>query len=281
VTHGVHAWTDDVQPPSLSAVCDRVPSDPDRHELPARDHSVLAFSKLPKHPVEGRVRHRAAYSRPDVDLVRHEGDGGGGTRTRGHAGVTTVHVEPAFFESPGEFRAWLEENHLSEDQLWVGFHKKDSGRPSLTWADSVDQALCFGWIDGRLNSIDADSYMIRFTPRRKRSKWSKVNVERFGKLRVRGLVSRAGIEAFERRVDSGYSHERDKPAELGPEYEKRLQANSKAWAYFRAQAPWYRRSATHWVISAKKEETRERRLNRLVEDSANERPIGPLTRPGR
>jgi uncharacterized protein YdeI (YjbR/CyaY-like superfamily) len=191
-------------------------------------------------------------------------------------------VEPTFFATPSEFRAWLEAHHREARELWVGFYKKSSGKPSITWAEAVDQALCFGWIDGVRKSIDDVAYANRFTPRRPRSTWSAVNVKRVQELTALGLMRPAGLEAFERRTDdrSGiYSYERRDTAELAPAYERELQANEKAWEFFRAQPPWYRKAATWWVMSAKKEETRRRRLATLIEDSERGRKVRPLTPP--
>ena len=151
----------------------------------------------------------------------------------------------------------------------------------MTWSESVDQALCFGWIDGVRRRIDDETYSIRFTPRKPRSTWSAVNVAKVAELRRRGLMRPAGLRAFERRTEDNtgiYSFERKEAAKLPAEFERRLRANRRAAAFFDAQAPWYRRTATHWVISAKREETRERRLAQLIEDSAAGRTIGPLTR---
>jgi uncharacterized protein YdeI (YjbR/CyaY-like superfamily) len=189
-------------------------------------------------------------------------------------------MEPTFFATPAEFRAWLEEHHESESELLVGFHKKGSGRRSITWPESVDQALCFGWIDGVRRSLGDDAYTIRFTPRKPRSNWSAINVKRMRELIDEGLVRPAGLAAFERRSDDRtaiYSYEQRKAAQLPPEYEQQLRSNPAASEFFDAQPPWYRRTAAHWVISAKREATRERRLAQLIEDSANGRRIGPLT----
>jgi uncharacterized protein YdeI (YjbR/CyaY-like superfamily) len=191
-------------------------------------------------------------------------------------------MEPTFFATPDEFRAWLDAHHATETEVLVGFHKKGSGRPSITWPESVDQALCFGWIDGVRRRIDDDSYSIRFTPRKARSTWSAINVKRFGELTDLGLVRPAGAAAFERRSEDRtgiYSYERREAAELEPAMVERFKAHARAWTWFEAQPPWYRRTATHWVISAKKPETRERRLQRLIEDSAAGRTVPPLTRP--
>jgi uncharacterized protein YdeI (YjbR/CyaY-like superfamily) len=190
-------------------------------------------------------------------------------------------MEPTFFATPAEFRAWLEEHHASESELLVGFHKKGSGKPSITWPESVDQALCFGWIDGVRRSLGAEAYTIRFTPRKARSTWSAVNVARMGELLDEGLVHPAGRAAFERRSDDRtaiYAYERRKTAQLPDSYERELRANPAAAEFFDAQPPWYRRTATHWVISAKREETRARRLAQLIEHSAAGRTIPPLSR---
>jgi uncharacterized protein YdeI (YjbR/CyaY-like superfamily) len=189
-------------------------------------------------------------------------------------------MEPTFFATPAAFRAWLEEHHEIETELLVGFYKKPSGKPSITWPESVDQALCFGWIDGVRRSLGEEAYTIRFTPRKPRSNWSAVNVQRMGELIHEGLVHPAGLAAFERRSDDRtaiYASEQRKNAQLPPEYERRLRADAAASEFFDAQPPWYRRTATHWVISAKREATRERRLAQLIEDSASGRRIGPLT----
>jgi uncharacterized protein YdeI (YjbR/CyaY-like superfamily) len=191
-------------------------------------------------------------------------------------------MEPTFFATPDAFRAWLEEHHASATELLVGFHKKRSGKPSITWPEAVDQALCFGWIDGVRRSIDDDSYSIRFTPRKPNSTWSAVNVARVEELTRQGLMRPAGLEAFARRSPertTTYSYEQRAGAALDPEHERRFRADKAAWAFFQAQPPWYRRAATWWVVSAKREQTRERRLAQLIADSAAGRPIRPLTRP--
>ncbi len=189
-------------------------------------------------------------------------------------------MEPTFFATPEDFRAWLEAHHDTEAELLVGFHKKGSGRPSITWPESVDQALCFGWIDGVRRRIDDTSYTIRFTPRKARSNWSAVNVKRVAELTEQGLMRPGGVAAFERRSDDKtaiYAYEQRKAAELDPEQERRFKGVAKAWAWFQAQPPSYRRTATYWVVSAKKPETRQRRLERLIDDSAAGRPIPSLT----
>jgi uncharacterized protein YdeI (YjbR/CyaY-like superfamily) len=188
--------------------------------------------------------------------------------------------KPIFFSSPQEFYDWLEEHHETETEVYVGFHKTHTGKRAMTWSESVDQALCFGWIDGRANRIDEDSYMQRFTPRKPGSNWSKINVDKMAKLKEAGLMRPAGLAAFERRTDAKtgvYSFERDN-VELPPEYEAQLRANKAAADYFDSRPPWYRRTAIHLVMSAKREETRERRLEQLIEDSAAGRDIKQLRR---
>jgi uncharacterized protein YdeI (YjbR/CyaY-like superfamily) len=192
-------------------------------------------------------------------------------------------MDPTFFATPDAFRAWLQEHHETESELLVGFHKKGSGRPSITWPESVDQALCFGWIDGVRRRIDDDSYSIRFTPRKPSSTWSAVNVRRMKELVEQGLATPAGRAAFERRADDKtaiYSYEQRRAAQLEPEQERRFRANERAWSWFEAQAPSYRRTAIHWVTSAKRPETRERRLTQLIEDSEAGQRIGLVRRAG-
>ena len=189
---------------------------------------------------------------------------------------------PKFFASPAEWRAWLETHHRDSQELWVGFYKRKSDRPSITWPESVDGALCFGWIDGVRKSIDPLSYKIRFTPRRPRSIWSAINIKRTKELSKQGLMHPAGLEAFEKRDDDRsaiYSYEQRKTAKLPSEFEKQFRAKTEAWAFFQSQPPWYRRTSTYWIISAKKEETRRKRLATLIDCSLRKRPIPSLTRP--
>jgi uncharacterized protein YdeI (YjbR/CyaY-like superfamily) len=184
-------------------------------------------------------------------------------------------MKAKFFKTPADFRKWLETNHVTASELLVGFYKKDSGRPSITWPESVDQALCFGWIDGIRRNIDEVSYSIRFTPRRRGSVWSSINIKRVAELSKDGLMKPAGIKAFEARKEnkSGiYSYEQRK-AELDEPYEKRLRQNEKAWKFFQAQSPAYRKMVYWWIVSAKKEETRLQRLAKLIELSAKSKKI--------
>ncbi len=190
-------------------------------------------------------------------------------------------MKPAFFETPERFRAWLEEHHETESELVVGFYKKGSGRPSITWPESVEQALCFGWIDGVRRSLGEDAYTIRFTPRKRTSNWSLVNVAKVEELKQRGLMSPAGLRAYEARTAERtgvYSSERKQPATLAPEQEQRFRAHRTAWEWFSGRPPGYRRTATHWVVSAKREETRLRRLQQLIDCSAEGRNVPPLAR---
>lgn len=177
---------------------------------------------------------------------------------------------PVFFETPTHFRAWLEANHAAAAELWVGYYKKGTGRPSMTWPESVDQALCFGWIDGVRRRIDDERYMIRFTPRRPGSNWSLVNIRKAQELIEQGLMRPAGLAAFEARdpdKSEEYSYE-NRPQGLDEAYETEFRANAAAWAYWAAQPPHYRKGAAHWVMSAKREETRRKRLATLIADSA-------------
>jgi uncharacterized protein YdeI (YjbR/CyaY-like superfamily) len=192
-------------------------------------------------------------------------------------------MKPKFFAYPPKFRAWLKKHHASETELWVGFYKKATGKPSITWPEAVDEALCFGWIDGVRRSLDDEAYSIRFTPRRKTSNWSAVNIARMAELEKQGKLTPAGERAFEARSKQRsrvYSFERDTKAKLSATDERRLRANARAADFFDAQAPWYQRAAIHWVISAKRSETKQRRLDQLIASSAARRTIPPLTRPG-
>ena len=191
-------------------------------------------------------------------------------------------VEPVFFETPASFRAFLERHHASAREVFVGFYKRSSGKPSLTWPESVDEALCVGWIDGVRRSLGAESYVIRFTPRRTRSIWSAVNVARMRVLLRAGRVRPQGRKAFEERdrKRSGiYAYEQRKTARLDKASERRFRADSGAWQFFQAQPPWYKRTVTWWVISAKKDETRKRRLGVLIASSSRQETIRELRRP--
>ncbi|MCG6989680.1 MAG: YdeI/OmpD-associated family protein [Gemmatimonadetes bacterium] len=187
-------------------------------------------------------------------------------------------TKPRFFKTRAAFTGWLAKNHDRATELWVGFYKKASGKPGLTWPESVDAALCFGWIDGVRKSMDDESYMIRFSPRREGSIWSAVNIRSARRLVESGEMQPSGLKAFERRREDRsrvYSFEQGRVA-LGRDQERRLRANAKAWTYWKAQPPSYRRTVTHWVMSAKREETRERRFDALIEDSEAGRWVRPM-----
>ncbi len=185
-------------------------------------------------------------------------------------------MKPQFFAKQADLRRWFEKNHDRAQELWIGYYKKASVKASITYAESVDEALCFGWIDGIRKSVDDASYMNRFTPRKSRSIWSTKNIRRAEELIELGLMTPPGLEAFTKRTEDRarqYSFEQGDVA-LSAEYEKLLRANRKAWAFFQVQPPYYRRVATWWVISAKREDTRRRRLNALIRDSEAGRRIG-------
>ena len=189
-------------------------------------------------------------------------------------------MEIKFFKTPGDFRVWLEKHHDTKRELWVGYYKKDSGRQSITWPESVDEALCFGWIDGIRKSIDGASYMTRFTPRRPRSIWSAVNIKRAEELAREGRMRPAGEKAFAARTEnrSGIYAYEQRQTELVEPYAKKLRRNKAAWKFFQAQAASYRKAASWWVLSAKREETRLKRLETLIEDSAAGRTLRQFTR---
>ena len=193
-------------------------------------------------------------------------------------------MKPTFFSAPQAFRAWLEENHETATELLVGFHKKGSGKPSITWPESVEQALCFGWIDGVRRSLGDESYTIRFTPRKPSSTWSRVNLDKVEELKRRGLMLPAGLRAYDERREGKtgiYSYEQREAAELPAEYEERLRADSAAWEFWTSRPPSYRKAAVWWVVSAKKSETRERRLASLIQHSQSGRTVPPLTPPSK
>jgi uncharacterized protein YdeI (YjbR/CyaY-like superfamily) len=186
-----------------------------------------------------------------------------------------------FFRSPSTFRRWFEKHHATADELWVGFYKKASGKASITWPESVDQALCFGWIDGIRKRVDDLSYTIRFTPRRRGSIWSTVNIKRAGELIKEGLLEPPGLRAFETREanKSGIYAYEQRSEELVEPYASMFRRNKAAWKFFNHQPPGYRKLANWWIVSAKKEETRLRRLQKLIDDSAQERRLGELSGP--
>lgn len=185
--------------------------------------------------------------------------------------------QPAlFFDGPAEFRRWLEANHDTATELWMGLHRKHVVPRGLQWAEAVEEALCFGWIDSVAQRIDEDRRRQRWTPRRPTSIWSKVNVALVHKLVAEGRMTPAGLAAFERRRpdrEGVYSFERDEEAVLPPEYEQRLRADPVASAWMDAATNTYRRLVIHWVLGAKREETREKRMAQLIDDSAHGRLI--------
>ncbi len=190
-------------------------------------------------------------------------------------------TEPSFFPTPADFRAWFEVNHAGEDELLLGFHKVGSGRPSVTYQEALDAALCFGWIDGVRRNIDSESYSIRFTPRKRKANWSLVNIKRAQELIEQGLMHAAGLRAFERRDETraaAYSYERNN-IQFEPPIERAFRANKRAWAFFEKLPPSYRRTVTWWVMSAKREETRLRRLGTLVEYCARGERMPLMTPP--
>jgi uncharacterized protein YdeI (YjbR/CyaY-like superfamily) len=193
-------------------------------------------------------------------------------------------AKPRFFAGAHEFRAWLEEHHATASELVVGFHKKSTGRPSMTWTESVREALCFGWIDGIRRSLGDESYTIRFTPRKPTSNWSSRNVRHVEELIAEGRMTPAGLAAYgARRADrtAVYSFERRHSARLAPEQERRFRDDAKAWDFFETQPRGYRQTAIHWVVSPKREDTRERRLGTLIADSHAGRRLAQLTPPQR
>lgn len=183
---------------------------------------------------------------------------------------------PTFFATAAAFREWLEANHSTTGELFVGFYKVSSGRPSMSWPESVDEALCFGWIDGVRKRIDDESYQIRFTPRRVGSVWSHVNVAKAEHLMAQGRMQPTGIAAYEARKEDKtgvYAFEREQPAELSDNEVRAFKKNKPAWSYFESAAPGYRKVIVHWVVSAKRATTRERRLSQLIQACAERKRI--------
>ncbi|HET9084603.1 MAG TPA: YdeI/OmpD-associated family protein [Candidatus Limnocylindrales bacterium] len=193
--------------------------------------------------------------------------------------------EVVFFTTTAELREWFEANHQTADELWLGYHKKRTGRPTITWSDAVDEALCVGWIDSVRYSLDDDRSAQRFTPRRPRSVWSAINVRKVGELTAQGRMRPAGLAAFEARDPDRtaiYSHEQDEVA-LADDETALIRADDAAWGDWERRPPSYRRTVTHWIVSAKKPETRAGRLEALIEASAAGEPVGPMraARPSR
>lgn len=181
-------------------------------------------------------------------------------------------MEATFFEKQADFKKWLIKNHKNEKELLVGFYKVNSGKPSMTWTESVDEALCFGWIDGVRKSIDKDRYQIRFSKRKSTSIWSAVNIRKVEELKKKGLIQPAGLLSFENRKEDKsriYAYEKAE-GKLSKEFEKQFKTNKKAWAYFQNLTASYRSPSINWVMSAKQETTRQKRLSELIADSAAE-----------
>ena len=178
-------------------------------------------------------------------------------------------MKPLFFAEQSQFRKWLEKNHYKETELWVGFYKVGSGKPSITWSQSVDEALCFGWIDGIRKSIDSESYCIRFTPRNPKSIWSAVNIQKAETLIQQGLMQAKGLELYKKsKPDKSaiYSYE-NKPVNLPPDFEQLFKANQNAWDFFSKQSLSYQRTIYYWILSAKQLPTRLSRLNKVISES--------------
>jgi uncharacterized protein YdeI (YjbR/CyaY-like superfamily) len=191
-------------------------------------------------------------------------------------------MEIKFFKSPRDLRSWFEKNHDKKQEQFIAFYKKDSGKPSITYQEALDQALAFGWIDGVRKSIDVKSYMIRFTPRKPKSYWSAVNIKHVERLMKLGSMHQSGIKVFESRdkeKSEKYSFERQN-VKLNSNYEKLFKANKKAWDFFQSKPPSYRKSALWWIMSAKQGETRIRRLDQLIKYSESGEKIPPLKRTG-
>lgn len=187
-------------------------------------------------------------------------------------------MKPKFFAKPDGFRKWLEKNGETKKELQVGYYKKGSGKPSITWPESVDQALCFGWIDGIRHSINEESYTIRFTPRKAVSHWSDVNISRFTELKKKGLIHKTGLVAYskmDKKNSRRASHEQ-KNIVLPKEFESKIKANKKAWTFFQKLIPSARKPSIWWVISARKEETKWKRLDVLIKSSEVGERIPPL-----
>jgi uncharacterized protein YdeI (YjbR/CyaY-like superfamily) len=186
--------------------------------------------------------------------------------------------EPTFFPTAADFRAWLEEHHATTDHLWVGYYKKATNKPSVTWKDTVDEALCYGWIDGIRKSRDDESYIIRFTPRKPKSVWSQRNIDLVQRLTAEGRMKAEGLAAFafkDVHPDSGYTAANFDSGLTAPMI-ARFQETAGAWEFYQEQPPGYRKQTARWVMSAKREETRERRLSTLIDDSGNRLRIKQL-----
>lgn len=185
-----------------------------------------------------------------------------------------------FFRTPADLQQWFAQHYATQSELWVGYYKIGSGKPSITWPESVDEALCVGWIDGIRKSVDEHSYTIRFTPRKRGSIWSAVNIKRVAVLTEQGRMQPPGLAAFAARKEnrSGVYAYEQRSSTLPEPYASQLQVNPKAWAFFQAQPPSYQKAVNWWVVSAKQEATRLKRLAQLITDSAAGRTIAQFTR---
>ena len=187
-------------------------------------------------------------------------------------------MRATFFADTSELRQWLRENHRAARELWVGYYKQGSDKANFSWSESVDEALCYGWIDGIRKSIDEDSYMIRFTPRKPHSKWSAINIRKVEQLSRRRLMRAAGIKAFAKRREQSSNRVEQESPKLDKTYERRFKARGKAWKFFQSLTPSTKKLSIGWIMSAKKEETRQRRLDTLIQSSAERQKIPALRR---
>ena len=183
---------------------------------------------------------------------------------------------PLFFPKSSDLRRWFEENHYKEKELWVGYYKKSTGIESIDWSESVDEALCFGWIDGIRNTIDEKSYKIRFTPRKPKSHWSAVNLKKIEKLKKLGLLTQAGLDIFNKRDIK--KSEQAAYVKLPEDFENKIKAKKQAFLFFEALAPSYKKASVHWIMSANQQETKLRRLEILIESCAEGKKVPPLRR---
>lgn len=184
-------------------------------------------------------------------------------------------MKPKFFPTQEDFRQWLEENHETATEIFVGYYKVKSGKGGMTWSESVDQALCFGWIDGVRRKVDEESYCNRFTPRKPTSNWSAVNIAKVAELTKKRLMKPAGIAAFAKRTadkSAVYAYENELKT-FSVEFEKHFRANKTAWDFFEKQAGWYKKQMINWVMSAKQETTRKNRLEKLLKASEDEKRL--------
>jgi uncharacterized protein YdeI (YjbR/CyaY-like superfamily) len=191
-------------------------------------------------------------------------------------------MKPVYFATPKALRKWFDKHHATSEELWVGYYKVGSGKPSITWQESVDEALCVGWIDGIRKSIDEISYTIRFTPRKKTSTWSAINIGRVKLLTGEGRMRPEGLEAYNARNENKvglYSYEQ-RPPDLPAQFSTIFRRNKPAWEFYQSQPPSYRRAVTWYVVSAKKEETRISRLQKLIDECANGRRLGQVAQIG-